>query len=658
MKKSLHDSGLVVCLLFIMGPLFNFAQSNPNLNWQIFSSSMNVYTSLRPFAKPLQYEPALNLVSFVQRKSDTYTCTPDPGGSGQSGVIVAMLSPNWGSHWDSTCLWTNQTYYGRYPQGAVYNPPGNQSLTNAYCVSSGPVVTTAGFSGFYTASKVLGPGNYNNSPGTASNSMQYFPNSSSLGFCYYADNAFSVSGDGVVHSLGYLSDPVVSPMLRGAALLKGTFSANAFTWSSDSLVCGAAYYGGGYKCMHSEAMMAWNQAGTVGYVVFMASRFGSVASNRGWQPLVYKSTNSGNSWTLTPSMDFNSPGAGFLKQHLAPVYAGSPNAGMLIPQVDCNEGWDLTVDKNNCLHIVALVNGARHYNLDSISSRRYYGSEGYKWEHKPGRRPYLTDFMLSSAGNWTYGLIDSLSSEAPGSGTDPGSSYNPWNGAGGIGVTNLARVQCSRSADGNYVLVSWTETDSTQNLQQTKWNSKPDIKVRLIDCNTYNISPSELNVSTSSGTLVSGRASLHFMSPVSDTAHLSGGQIHVRVPLSITNQENYSTLISCQHWFAGDTLHFSGALIPFTQSITATSVNDYYPQVSLQTGVFPNPFSDRITVTGLPDDQNEWKVSVISTLGTEVASLSLKGGKRDIDLGYLPEGVYLLRLSSVNSECCFRILRH
>lgn len=635
------------------------AQTSPTLNWQMFSGSMNLYNSIRPFAKPLQYNEALNTISFVQRKSLTYSCSPDPGVLGQSGVIVAMISSNWGAQWDSSCIWTDTSHFGRFPQGAIANPPGNHSLSNAYIVGSGPVVNTIQFDGFFTASKALGPGNYNNSPGTATNAMQHFPNSSTLGNCYHASNAFSATGDGLVRCLAYLSDPSVVDMNRGAMLLTGTIANNAISWSSDSLVCHAAYYGGGYKSMDPEAMMAWNTSGTVGYVVFMASRYGSQLSNKGWQPVVYKSTDSGNSWTIVASMDFNSSDALYLKQRLAPVGAGNPNAGLVIPQVQPFEGWDMVVDKQDGLHIAAILNGAAHSNLDSIYARRFYGTEGYAWEHKPGRRPYLVDFMLSANGNWSYGIVDSLSSEASQPGNGPGSFYNPWGGSTGTSpVTNVARVQCSRSADGKYVLISWAESDTLLTTQQTKWNSKPDLKLRLIDCDSYQISPTELNLSVNSNSLISGRASMHYMSPTSSHASLQNGHIRIRVPFTLSTQDNFFFLQPCQHWFVSDSLSFSASLIPFNQTISVTSASDesYHELNSLS--IYPNPCADYIELRSADGFHGDCNLILYDLSGRELFRCAQDLTSRKIALPDLPSGSYLLRISLNGTVAWKKLLKN
>lgn len=306
----------------------------------------------------------------------------------------------------------------------------------------------------------------------------------------------------------------------------------------------------------------------------------------------------------------------------------------------------MVVDKHDGLHIAALLNGARFYHLDSISSRRFYGSEGYSWEHVPGRRPYLADFILDSNGSWSYGIIDSLSSEAPVLGNGPGSNYNPW-GGGALNnvVTNQARIQCSRSADGRYVLVSWAESDTLLTAQQTKWNSKPDLKLRLIDSDTYQISPTELNLTVNSNTMVSGRASMHYMSPTSSSASIANGQIHLRVPFTISNETTYAPLLPCQHWFTADSLHFSNALIPFTQTLAATGLSETQDPDLDGLRIYPNPCIDYFDWSVAQSGQNQYQISLFDLNGRLVLEQSAEGQSGRIVLQHLPPGIYLLKLS-------------
>ncbi|HRD40819.1 MAG TPA: hypothetical protein PLC65_19475, partial [Bacteroidia bacterium] len=100
-----------------------------------FTGSMNAFGVLVSESKPLNYYPALNAVTFIHRKSLTYT----PTSNGNSGSIVGMYTTNNGTTWDSTCIWASGSDLARYPQGGLYNPLGNTNVNNAYMLGMGPV---------------------------------------------------------------------------------------------------------------------------------------------------------------------------------------------------------------------------------------------------------------------------------------------------------------------------------------------------------------------------------------------------------------------------------------------------------------------------------------------------------------------------------------
>ncbi|MBI2722330.1 MAG: hypothetical protein HYX39_09165 [Bacteroidetes bacterium] len=99
------------------------AAASSSANWNNFTSSTNIYGVLIDGQKPLQYNPDLNAVSFIHRKSPTYAAAP----FSNSGAIVAMISTNWGGTWDSTCIYSDNANVGRYPTGGIYNPIGNSN---------------------------------------------------------------------------------------------------------------------------------------------------------------------------------------------------------------------------------------------------------------------------------------------------------------------------------------------------------------------------------------------------------------------------------------------------------------------------------------------------------------------------------------------------
>src|SRR5690242_10257668 len=149
-------------------------------SWNPFTSSMNAFNSLVSNSKQLQYNDELNVVTFVHRKSPDYTLTIPPTPGYESNVMVSMVSSNWGASWDSTCIWRNDTIRALYPQGGVYNPPGNTQLSNAYIVGTG-LASTTGWIGNWFASKALGTSNYNNIPSSVLNAQQFISNAPPYG---------------------------------------------------------------------------------------------------------------------------------------------------------------------------------------------------------------------------------------------------------------------------------------------------------------------------------------------------------------------------------------------------------------------------------------------------------------------------------------------
>jgi hypothetical protein len=259
-----------------------------SISWNLLCGSMNTYGMLVSNSKPLQYNSKLNAVSFIHRKSTSYQ--PSIPANSNSGNIVAEISTNWGTTWDSTCIFADATNGGRYPQGAIYNPPGNTNIANAYVVGCGPVTgagTTGGWLGNFYASKQLGT--YNNAPSTAPDAVQFL--SSSLGTYTagwgahgFSRYGFSVTDDGKAHTLAcIMNDHNAFSGMRGVAVVKGSFTSGIPTWTTDSIIPSVVIDSLGDNTMLTDIQMAWNDAGTVGYVCIPGALQSSFRSNRNYQ---------------------------------------------------------------------------------------------------------------------------------------------------------------------------------------------------------------------------------------------------------------------------------------------------------------------------------------------------------------------------------------
>jgi len=209
--------------------------------WTPFTGSMNAFGVALSQTRPLQYNEDLNSVTFVHRKSQSYQASPIPASTAESGVIVSMVSQDWGATWDSTCVWNDNTNWARYPQGGVYNPQGNVCIDSAFVVGTAAITSaSSNWTGNAFFSKRLGSANYNNMASTVTNAMQFIPTlSAGLGKADFTTGDFQVTDDGKIHTLGYVdNDPNSATNIgyRGARVVTGTFNSGVFTWSGDSII--------------------------------------------------------------------------------------------------------------------------------------------------------------------------------------------------------------------------------------------------------------------------------------------------------------------------------------------------------------------------------------------------------------------------------------
>lgn len=647
------------------------ATAVPSASWQAIGGSMNIYGVLSSQSKPLNFNDNLNAVSFVHRKGGSYVAAP----ADNSGAQVARITTNWGATWDSTCYWSNNTNLARYPQGGIYNPQGNTNISNAYIVGMGPVTDGTSWVGNWYGSKQLGPGNYNNMASATPGAQQYIPNTApfapGLAKHDFPRVSFSSTDDGKVRTLGnryygYDNGAGAPIDFRGAAIIKGSFNAGVFTWTSDTIIPNAITRTNGTKQMWDQPIMAWNESGTTGYVIFIGAAATATGSNKGWQPIVYKTSNSGASWASIPGIDFNDPSMAAVK---APIQ--TPNASTVeVPFFKIDEGYDATVDISGKLHIISTVVGSASTHNDSLEYTYQFGVEKYSWNHTPGQRPYLYDFVSDGSGPWALYTIDSLATEGAGASTSaPGYTDNPWDADPSNAnekVTSDSRCQIGRTPDGQFIIFSWAESDTAFTNGQKKWNTLPNIKARaMIAGGTPTLSTTEVNVTKptpavpgfTSNSNVSNRAMFHYQSATAlyqtciGTAGASSVQI--KVPFTVSNSNPYSQLTENKHWYSTTTLDFLGLTIctGFNQSLA-------YNVGSVE--VYPNPANSNATVAIDLKEEGNVVVNIYNTIGQLVQTANTSGklgmNKLEINVDGLSKGIYMVNVKVGNTVSTKKLL--
>ena len=631
--------------------------------WTNFTSSSNVYGVLNSLSKPLQWNYNLEALTFVHNKSNTYNSLPN----NNNGSVVSMISKNYGLNWDSLCIWSNANEYSKYPQGGILNTPGNTDVNNglAYMVGCGSSVNSNSISGNWYASKKLLASSYNNTASPIPGAMQFYANTppyTSLGKHDNSYGSFTSTDDGYVRSLATIVNDVnavttAAYAMRGARVIKGSVSSGIVSWVSDSIIPSTIIRSDGSKQLADKVMMAWNSGGYFGYLVFIGASQSSSLSNRGWQPIVYKTTNSGATWSLINGIDFNLPVYNSVKDKLKAV---NSNSNLVIPHFNLNEGIGVSVDQNGSLHIFTSLVGTSKTHDDSLDYVYQFGSEKYLWPHKPGARPYLYDFYTNGPSSWSFQLVDSLATEAPSSySTGAGYADNPWD----IDINNAnrkvksdARLQLSTNSDGYLNLYSWSESDTLLTSGNKKWNTLPNVKARLsyYGFNTGN-SLNEINITNpvvNADLNVANKAMFHYSCPTIRTSSCSINIASIYLPLTITNSNPYAQGNNNKHWYNPSLLTFSFVAGPYSFGCGNFVVNSNKTEFTgANIEVFPNPSTNLIHFK-LESECSLMNKILTFTLqdifGKELYSSQSIGKSESpiMDLSILSKGIYFLRVES------------
>ncbi len=641
------------------------------------SGSPNIFTVLSPNAKPLSYNLQLNTVCFIQRKSPTYVT--NPGTISNIGAVVAYLGRNMGTLWDSTLLYGDAINQARYPQGGIWNPPGNTTYTNAYVVGSGPSIQSPQWNGSWYASKRI------TSAGTNSlgADVQFFSNtgpnfgsttSPSMKKQHRPQNSFA-STDQSAFSLGTIvndpnstTDPAFG--LRGAIITKGTFNSGQFIWTCDSLIPPSVVKSDGSKQLSKTPYMAWDPNGTLGYMVFIGTRVGSTGNNKGWQPIIYKTTNGGASWVIVNGIDFNSSSYSQLLNSLSPINVAP---SFTVPNFDVENDIDLMIDAQGKLHIFTMIRSTWSAHNDSLNTIHTYtvgGNPGHFWKFNVNKWPYLVDFVGDGISSWSCNIIDSCGTQslprtesqlpAPFPWTDWVSGPSPPLPGFTIDAA-LARLQMSRSYDGEYVLYSWTETDTAlTSALYKKTNQFPNIKMRCRRINDGLLSSQKHSVTdptTGFHPRVKNAAFFHYMSAVSKYRCVSPTVNSFTVPLTVSN--NISTEIGnpIDNYYSSIDIDFSFSL---AHTFACTVGMNELTQRIMNAKIFPNPASEKINVTVDLNGTNEVIIELYDIIGKQIDRLkqTVYSGENnfEMDLKTFKSGIYLMKIKVGNVETTKKLI--
>jgi len=410
---------------------------NPDISKVEIASSGNIFGSIVSSSTCLYANPDINAIMFTHRAggihggtlNDIY-CTYSTDGGKTWGNVVKLIENGNNDTGVKNC---------RYPSGVFYYPTNASSFlndafiavsgSNTIGLSSSPTNVTGWAENYYASARMNGTDKYIEYISIGNDSMQLFPR---IGM--------TISNNGIIHVLG------VDTLNKMPVLNTAKFNPylNKFDWSKSVIKLNK-------KIRSLDIGMAWSEDGATGYIILNGRILNDTVNGNiiynDWgtiMPLVYKTTDTGNTWKLFP-IDISQIDA--VTSHLV-----KPNSKPAVIELG-----EAVVDANNNLHLFCGV-----YTLSEIDSTsiKYW---------TPGS---IYDIYTTSDSTFDVIYIETLYS-----------SIIPENNNILPDVGWDHRIQASRTKDGNKVFCTWLDSYSTFSLEF------PDIIGWGLDVNTKLCTP-------------------------------------------------------------------------------------------------------------------------------------------------------------------------
>ncbi|MFC2111367.1 T9SS type A sorting domain-containing protein, partial [Bacteroidota bacterium] len=559
----------------------NDANSKGTISTVLINSSANIYTSLVEQQSCLTVDEGLGLIHFTHRAN------PNVLGA-ESGDIVSSKSTDGGDTWSSMLVLSNTTgYNNRYPSGTIYNPTGNTNPNQAFLAFVGPShdgAATSTWDNNFFGSARLDSTNIN---------VQYFPSYGAL-----IRMGMETVGN-KVHVCGAAytdNNPVYT--LDTVYLMTGTFNSgqNTFDWTTTKLKPTFVKEADGNDFVYTwHFNTAWSSDGTIGYVWTFGRD--SAVDTRSYQPIVWKTINSGANWSQMPVFDFST--LSVITDRLQKMKAMTTSRPMF------STAADGVVDANGDLHLVCKIRAASSNHTDSLGYSFYVAG--------PDLANPLFDVYTTSTG-WDalfLGKTYTITVPADESGYGAGTEAVGWD----------LRMQAGKTANGTKIFASWTDTDTniapigSTNLMI---NLYPDIYAMGWDIisgdKTY---PTNFTL----GTSLDADCFFHFMSNIV----LANGGTYT-IPMTKTDL-GIDPLSPVFHKYIKG-IEFVDA--DFTDGITE---NNYHSFKVTQN--YPNPFSDYTYIDIVSDINSLAIVDIYNVMGQKVISsitTNLHAGKNSLKI--------------------------
>ncbi len=584
----------------IQRPAQNNFKATEAISKTLIGSSKNVYTALVSESTCLTANEETGLIAFTHRVISS--------SASSSGFIQTSFSSDGGFAWDSTTVipWQNfGGYSGRYPSGVIYNPTGNTTPANAYAVVTGPMIESSWAGGFYASEQFDGTG--------INQQYTYNVNDTAVGGFGYVDNMprnfLQTRGDKFFVVGEANTDDGTNYTGFTTIINKGLWNStgDSVDWSRSVNIPAYLTDGAGNPDGYAIPGLVFDNAGVNGYLVYIG-RDGDATDNLTFQPMIYKSTNGGSSWTKQAAFNWATvPTIAAIATDLSSV--NRPSFGSV---------KDVTIDVNGYVHFATYIHGAFSDNVDSLGYFNVYNL----WNG------FVCDIHQTATG-WDAFIIDTVWTKDVDDANSPTTDPLTWD----------ERMQMSRTTDGSKIFYAWMDTDTLLG----EYNLYPDIYVKIYDVATSTLGP-KVNV-TKGGDYDANNYWMYFSDITFDMGTYY--QLHVS-----TTDLNLSDIAPVNHrYINGLYLNSAGNLV---ESVNELPLDAF---VSL----YPNPTSGELNIAFNDNASGNYNLVVYNTIGSVVLNdnIDVTGAVvRTISLEKLPAGIYMVEVSNDNGKTSKKVIKN
>ncbi len=550
------------------------------------STASNMWTILNPDQSQVDYNPDLDLLTFVHRQ-DIGTFL-----EGGSGTVRYDMSADQGLNWDldlgpvtpqlvstngaiavTTLAGDDEIYGCRYPNGVIYNPSGNDAMENAFYVSTGPCLFSTlgdvtGWGVIYKSSQKLDGSD-------AVDDYSIYLEDELVGGLDGSTKSMCQGGD-AVHAIGY-NNGSGSIQVPWKGVLNG--DGTGFDWTPTEIEPPFKLDGGGQILYSGYQNMAFSPSGSVGYFIFGGALEDQEAE---WYiPNVYTTTDNGDTWSLAS----------------ADLDIANTEVGTLLGGFPYTRRMDCVVDAADRLHVFCEM-------MQSTEDNTGFFYEGY-----------MVDFIWDGS-EWTERIIGQIDDTAA-------SGF-----AGGTFQDQYTHPQASISADGTVATFIWTSS------LDSDINDQPDIFGRAINTETNEITPiKNLTEDTDAETFA-------FYPTAASTLITDGDDMDYEVPIVLFIDWTGSNLDPVQFHY------LKGAGFDLSEFVVGVDEEES-PLLGLM--LYPNPAENNARLTFGVEDVTDAQIRVIDALGRvqhTISNLSLAAGQHnyDLDVSNLASGIYSVEI--------------